>query len=274
MIHRSEKMKEIKEAYQQCGQIVGEYAPACFKALSYLPLKQRQASWAVLSFCHTAASADEKVLSAFEAKADHVYQRTNNGNQHLWKAFDHAYRTFTLESEPFREFIAAQKEDAKPYDDLDELLMYAYRTGGAAGLMLLPILTRRKQDQLKQAAVSLGLAVQLVRFLSDLGTDQQKNRIPLQVMQQFGYTEADLQKGTVNKAFTMTWEYIAFEAEAYLEECQDALPLFPQYSQKTVKAALHLHRAVLEKIRAKQHDVFQHHFALTETEVKQILSDI
>lgn len=93
-------------------------------------------------------------------------------------------------------------------------------------------------------------------------------------MQQFGYTEADLQKGTVNKAFTMTWEYIAFEAEAYLEECQDALPLFPQYSQKTVKAALHLHRAVLEKIRAKQHDVFQYHFALTETEVKQILSDI
>lgn len=61
-------MKEIKEAYQQCGQIVGEYAPACFKALSYLPLKQRQASWAVLSFCHTAASADEKVLPAFEAK--------------------------------------------------------------------------------------------------------------------------------------------------------------------------------------------------------------
>lgn len=98
--------------------------------------------------------------------------------------------------------------------------------------MLLPILTRRKQDQLKQAAVSLGLAIQLVRFLSDLGTDQQKNRIPRQVMQQFGYTEADLQKGTVNKAFTMTWKYIAFEAEAYLEECQDALPLFPQYSQK------------------------------------------
>ena len=140
--------------------------------------------------------------------------------------------------------------------------------------MLLPILTRRKQEQLKQAAVSLGLAIQLVRFLSDLGTDQQKNRIPRQVMQQFGYTEADLQKGTVNKAFTMTWEYIAFEAEAYLEECQDALPLFPQYSQKTVKAALHLYRAVLEKIRANKHDVFQHHIALTETEVKQILSDI
>lgn len=267
-------MKEIKEAYQQCGQIVSTREPACYKAFSFLPLKQRQAAWAVMAFCHTAANADEKALSAIEAEAEDVFSGTYNGNHFLWKAFGHAYQTFTLDSEPFREFIAAQKAEDKLFGNLDELLMHAYQTGGSAGLMLLPILTRRKQDQLNQAAVSLGLAIQLVRFLSDLGTDQQKKRIPRQVMQQFGYTEADLQKGTVNKAFTMTWEYIAFEAEAYLEECQDALPLFPQYSQKTVKAALHLHRAVLEKIRAKQHDVFQHHFALTETEVKQILSDI
>ncbi|MDQ7724935.1 phytoene/squalene synthase family protein [Bacillus halotolerans] len=268
-------MKEIKEAYQQCGQIVCEYAPACFKALSYLPLKQRQAAWAVLSFCHTAASADEKVLPAFEAEADHVYQRTNNGNHHLWKAFDHAYQTFTLDSEPFREFIAAQKEDTKPYDDFDELLMDAYQTGGNAGLMLLPMLTRRNQDQLKQAAVSLGLAIQLIRILNNLGTDQhQKKRIPRQVMQQFGYTEADLQKGTVNKAFTMTWEYIAFEAEAYLEECLDALPIFPQYSQKAVKAAAQLYRAILEKIRAEQYNVFGHKHALTDSEAKMILSEL
>ncbi len=266
-------MKEIKEAYQQCGQIVGEYAPACFKALLCLPLKQRQAAWAVLSFCHTAASADEQVLAAFEAEADHVYQRTSNGKHHLWKAFDHVYQTFTLDSEPFREFIAAQRENAKPYDSLDELLMYAYQTGGTAGLMLLPILTRRKQDELKQAAVSLGLAIQLVRILSDLGTEQQKNRIPRQVMQQFGYTEAELQKGTVNKAFTMTWEYIAFEAEAYLEECLDALPLFPKYSQKAVEAAAHLHRAVLEKIRTEQYNVFEQEHVLTDSEAKLILSE-
>lgn len=268
-------MKEIKEAYQQCGQIVSAREPACYKAFSFLPLKQRQAAWAVMAFYHTAANADEKALSAIEAEVEDVFSGTYNGNHFLWKAFDHAYQTFTLDSEPFREFIAAQKAEDKPFGNLDELLMHAYQTGGAAGLMLLPIMARRHQEQLTHAAGSLGLAIQLIRILRDIGTgQQQKSRIPREVMQQFGYTEADLQKGTVNKAFTMTWEYIAFEAEAYLEECQDALPLFPQYSQKTVKAALHLYRAVLEKIRAKQHDVFQLHFALTETEVKQILSDI
>ena len=57
-------MKEIKEAYQQCGQIVSAREPACYKAFSFLPLKQRQAVWAVMAFCHTAANADEKALSA------------------------------------------------------------------------------------------------------------------------------------------------------------------------------------------------------------------
>ncbi|BDG79374.1 putative phytoene/squalene synthase YisP [Bacillus subtilis] len=268
-------MKEIIEAYQQCGQIVCEYAPACFRAFSFLPLKQRQAAWAVLAFCHTAASADEKAIPVFEAEAEHVFQRASNGKHDLWKAFDHAYQTFTLDSEPFREFLAAKKDKSKTHETLDELLMDAYQTGGNAGLMLLPMLTRRNQDQLKQAAASLGLAIQLIRILNNLGTDQhQKNRIPRQVMQQFGYTEADLQKGTVNKAFTMTWEYIAFEAEAYLEECLDALPIFPQYSQKAVKAAAQLYRAILEKIRTEQYNVFGHKHALTDSEAKMILSEL
>lgn len=268
-------MTEIKEAYQQCGQIVSAREPACYKAFSFLPLKQRQAAWAVMAFCHTAANADEKALSAIEAEAEHVFSGTYNGNHVLWEAFSHAYQTFTLDSEPFREFITAQKAEDKPFESLDELLMHAYQTGGSAGLMLLPTMARRHQEQLTHAAGSLGLAIQLIRLLRDIGTEQQqKNRIPRQVMQQFGYTEDDLQNGVVNKAFTMTWEYIAFEAEAYLEECLDALPLFPLYSQKTVKAALHLYRAVLEKIRAEQYDVFQHQYALTENEVKRILSDI
>lgn len=66
-------MKEIKEAYQQCGQIVSAREPACYKAFSFLPLKQRQAAWAVMAFYHTAANADEKALSAIEAEAEDVF---------------------------------------------------------------------------------------------------------------------------------------------------------------------------------------------------------
>lgn len=123
-------MKEIKEAYQQCGQIVSAREPACYKAFSFLPLKQRQAPWAVMAFYHTAPNADEKALSAIEAEAEDVFSGTYNGNHFLWKAFDHAYQTFTLDSEPFREFIAAQKAEDKPFGNLDELLMHAYQTGG------------------------------------------------------------------------------------------------------------------------------------------------
>lgn len=89
-------------------------------------------------------------------------------------AFSHAYQTFTLDSEPFREFITAQKAEDKPFESLDELLMHAYQTGGSAGLMLLPTMARRHQEQLTHAAGSLGLAIQLIRLLRDIGTDQQQ----------------------------------------------------------------------------------------------------
>ncbi|CAM5552189.1 phytoene synthase [Bacillus safensis FO-36b] [Bacillus safensis subsp. safensis] len=83
--------------------------------------------------------------------------------------------------------------------------------------MLLPIIAPRKKEQLKEAAISLGIAMQLTNILRDIGEDQaERDRIylPKQVMDQFGYTEQELQEGIVNQAFQHVWEYIAFEAEA------------------------------------------------------------
>lgn len=63
--------------------------------------------------------------------------------------------------------------------------------------------------------------MQLTNILRDIGEDKaERDRIylPKQVMDQFGYTEQELQEGIVNQAFQHVWEYIAFEAEAYYEE--------------------------------------------------------
>nr|MCX3330784.1 phytoene/squalene synthase family protein [Bacillus pacificus] len=79
---------------------------------------------------------------------------------------------------------------------------------------------------------------------------------------------------TVNKAFVSTWEYVAFEAEAYAEECFDAMSLFPRYSQSSVKAAAYLYKAVLDKIRAEHYEVFTKNMTLTEEEADAILQQL
>ena len=128
-----------------------------------------------------------------------------------------------MDEAPFRDLLQGQEMDIEQqrYETLDELLIYSYHVASTVGLMLLPIIAPRKKEQLKEAAISLGIAMQLTNILRDIGEDQaERDRIylPKHVMDQFGYTEQELQEGIVNQAFQHVWEYIAFEAEAYYEE--------------------------------------------------------
>lgn len=238
--------------YEECGQMIKKHLPLCEKAFSSLPLKNRRAAWAVLALFYQAEQlSDLTELSLFEQAADAFLTGTSPGG-FLWEALGDARRQFTLEEEPFCEFIAGQRQDREKgtYDELDELLMYAYQTGGAIGLLILPICARRNQDKLRNAAVSLGVAIQLTRLLRDIETDErQKKRLPRQVMGQFGYTEEELGSHTVNKAFINVWEYIAFEAEAYYEEAAEAMPLFPKYSQSAVNELASCYQTQLKEIR-------------------------
>ncbi|MGA3882414.1 squalene/phytoene synthase family protein, partial [Bacillus pumilus] len=77
--------------------------------------------------------------------------------------------------------------------------------------------------------------------------------LPKQVMDQFGYTEQELQEGIINHAFQHVWEYIAFEAEAYYEEFFDHLNEFPLYSRIPVKAAAQFYKAILDKKRENEY---------------------
>ncbi|MCG8395831.1 phytoene/squalene synthase family protein [Bacillus atrophaeus] len=273
-------MADIKRAYQQCEEITKTHAPTYYQAFTFLPLKRRQAACAVYAFCHTAIMIDDKdERSALERDAEQCLTGTYEKNHFLWAALADAFRQFALEAEPFREFIAGIHENNEKtrFETLDELLMFAYQTGSTAGLMLLPILTKRNKEKLRQAAVSLGLAIQLTRMLRDAGKDYRRKRricFPQQAMREFGYTEDDFCNETVNKAFVSTWEYVAFEAEAYAEECFDAISLFPRYSQSSVKAAASLYKAVLDKIRAEHYEVFTKNMALTEEEADAILQQL
>lgn len=80
------------------------------------------------------------------------------------------------------------------YETLDELLIYSYHVADTVGFMLLPIIAPRKKEQLKEAAIFLGIGMQLTNILRDIGEDKaERNRIylPKQVMDQFGYTEQE-----------------------------------------------------------------------------------
>ncbi|QPK90086.1 squalene/phytoene synthase family protein [Bacillus velezensis] len=239
--------------YETCAHLAEVHFPLYKRTFSSLPPKNRRAAWAVLALFHEADRLDMQELGGFEQAAQDFLNGAR-ADGFLWEALTDVRQQFALEEEPLREFIAGHISDREKvtYQEFDDLLMYAGQTGGALGLLLLPVCARRNQEKLRHAAVSLGAAIQLTRVLLGVHTDERsKKRLPRQVMMQFGYTEEELESHTVNKAFMNVWGYIAFEAEAYFEEASEELELFPLYSRPAVTGLLAHYRSELGDMRKR-----------------------
>ncbi|MFS0655977.1 phytoene/squalene synthase family protein [Bacillus sp. 179-C3.3 HS] len=278
-------MVDVQTALNICEETIQTHSKTFYRAFSMLPKKKRQAVWAVYSFCRRADDIVDESLSPKEelASFQKAFERFLEGeidhNDPMWVALAYTFEEFQMDEAPFRDLLLGQEMDLEQqrYETLDELLIYSYHVASTVGLMLLPIIAPRKKKQLKEAAISLGIGMQLTNILRDIGEDAaQRDRIylPKQIMDQFGYTEQDLQDGVVNQAFQHVWEYLAFEAEAYYEEFFDYLHEFPLYSRMPVKAAAHFYKAILDKIRENEYRVFTQRSFISKQEKALILEDI
>nr|WP_249118921.1 phytoene/squalene synthase family protein [Bacillus altitudinis] len=268
-----------------CEETIQTHSKTFYRAFSMLPKKKRQAVWAVYSFCRRAddivdeSPSPKEELTSFQEAFDRFLQGKVDRDDPMWVALEYTFQQFRMDEAPFRDLLRGQEMDLEQhrYETLDELLIYSYHVASTVGLMLLPIIAPRKKEQLKEAAISLGIGMQLTNILRDIGEDKaERNRIylPKQVMDQFGYTEQELQEGIVNQAFQHVWEYIAFEAEAYYEEFFDHLHEFPLYSRIPVKAAAHFYKAILDKTRENEYRVFTKRSYISTQEKALILEDI
>ena len=278
-------MVDVQTALKICEETIQTHSKTFYRAFSMLPKKKRQAVWAVYSFCRRAddivdeSPSPKEELASFQEAFDRFLQGEVDRDDPMWVALDYTFQQFRMDESPFRDLLRGQEMDLEQhrYETLDELLIYSCHVASTVGLMLLPIIAPRKKEQLKEAAISLGIGMQLTNILRDIGEDKaERNRIylPKQVMDQFGYTEQELQEGIVNQAFQHVWEYIAFEAEAYYEEFFDHLHEFPLYSRIPVKAAAHFYKAILDKTRENEYRVFTKRSYISTQEKALILEDI
>lgn len=277
-------MDSLKKAYQQCEEIIKNHSKTFYKAFSLLPLQKKQSVWAVYAFCRTVddivdeGSSPESELQAFESDFQQFLEGKHQEDHYLWAALNDTFKRYDMDVDVFKDMIAGQRMDLtkKRYDSVDEVLTYSYHVAGTVGLMLLPILAPKKKELLKNGALSLGLAMQLTNILRDIGEDLDRDRIylPKDVLEQFSCREQDLKDGLVNSSFISVWEYLAFEAEAYYEEAMDTINEYPLHSRKPVKAAALFYKAILDKIRKNNYQVFSKRNYISQDEKQHILSQM
>ena len=190
----------MAEAYAYCRQLATSHHEN-FTVVSWLlPRALRPHMHAVYAYCRgvddlgdEAAGDRLALLDEWDAELRRCYEGA--ARLPAFVALQETVRRFDIPREPFLRLIEANRRDQRTsrYRTFDDLLAYCENSADPVGRLVLYLFGYRdgERQRLSDATCS---ALQLTNFWQDVRRDLEKGRIyiPLEDMERFGYSEADL----------------------------------------------------------------------------------
>jgi phytoene synthase len=159
------------------------------------------------------------------------------------------------------------------YQTFEELQKYCYGVASVVGLVCIKIFGYRDPSA-EVLAERCGLAFQLTNIIRDVKEDAAVGRIyfPQEDLTQFGLSASDLAAPNVDVARLRPM--LALEADR-ARDCyragEELIPLVNEDSQPALWVLITIYRRLLEKIAAKQYDVFSERVRLSVPEKLTVL---
>jgi len=166
---------------------------------------------------------------------------------------------FRLPRRPFDDIIDGVEIDIdRPrFRTFEELRQYCLRVASAVGLICIEIFGYTNQ-QCRQYAIDLGIALQLTNILRDLGRDLAVGRLylPLEDLERFDVTEDDLRAGHVTDPVRALLHFEARRARDYFARAARGLPR--EDARRLVAARIMgtIYLDLLERIEMSGYHVF------------------
>jgi 15-cis-phytoene synthase len=162
---------------------------------------------------------------------------------------------------------------AARYQTFEELRQYCYGVASVVGLVCITIFGYR-DPAAESLAEQCGLAFQLTNIIRDVKEDVGMGRMyfPQEDLAQFGLTANDLAAANVDVARIRP--LLAMEADRAREGYnagEELIPMVNEDSQPALWVLITIYRRLLEKIAAKQYDVFSERVRLTVPEKLGVL---
>jgi len=154
--------------------------------------------------------------------------------------------------------------DQARYLDYPNLRRYVQGVGGTFA-SLVARATAKDSTQASSWSVPLGEALQLAQFVVETGNDARHGRIyiPIDEMQRFKVTAADLINRKYSDAFTELMRFETKRARDALHAALAAMPANERRSQRTLVAQTALALALLDEIERDGYHVLHQRIALT-----------
>jgi phytoene synthase len=285
---------QLAVAYSVCRGITRRAAKNFYYAFQVLPRPKRQALCAVYAFMRKCDDiADDATLplqerrQKLEAWLD-AFHRARSGQptddpvllaltdaQRRFNIvvglLDHlAYGTAVDVLEPTAE--AGETGLTVQYRTFEDLSKYCYGVASVVGLVCIRIFGYHEQAA-EPLAERLGLAFQLTNILRDVKEDAAMGRVylPEEDLAKFGISVSELQTASDPARFRPLLAMEADRARECYEAGKELIPMIDEDSQPALWVLMTIYRSLLEKIAAREYDVFNGRVSLTVTEKLTIL---
>jgi len=261
----------------QAKEIAKKSKSSFYYAFNLLPAEQRDAMNTVYAFCRQT----DDIVDEGNEPVDLKYERLHKWRVELEKAFrgrsefillnklTGIIKQFNIPIEPFFELIKGVEMDlqSKRFNSFEDLVQYCYMVASTVGLMCIEIFGYKNKST-RDYAINLGLAMQLTNIIRDVKTDSDIGRIylPQEDLHRFEYTETDLSKNVYNKNFIAMMDHEAKRAEVYFHKANRSLDFDDKASMFAARAMQHIYYKLLQKLRAKEYNVFDEKISVSKFE--------
>jgi len=251
--------KKLEESYHYCRDLARSKAKNFYYSFIFLPIKQRKAIYALYAFCQYGDQIVDEAqpginprakLSEFRGELMRCIQGV--ANRPLFYALYDAIKRYDMPPRHFFSLIDGMSMDLskKRYDTFEELRDYCYKVASTVGLLCVEIFGYEDEAVLEYAE-NLGIALQLTNIIRDIREDAERDRIyiPLEDLDNHGYSEDELINGVVNDNYINLMEFQYDRAVVFYRMAEEALPFRERKAQIASEIMKVIYREILEDIR-------------------------
>jgi squalene synthase HpnC len=274
-LHTKSKYWSAEDGFRYCETIARSHYENFPVASRFVSKELRKYVWTIYAFARIADDyADEPGFTVAE-RMDNLNQweqyldECYNGNptHRVFAALAEIVERFQIPQELFRNLLTAFRADVtiKRYGTYEDVLAYCRNSANPVGRLVL-LLFNYRSETMMHLSDSICTALQLTNFWQDVSVDLLKDRIylPLEDLEEFGYSEQDLFNQKVNDHFC---NLVAFQVRRTAELFVEGKPLLTMVG-KDLSMELRLTwnggMKILQKIHKQNYDVLTKRPALSK----------
>jgi phytoene synthase len=251
----------VEAAYAEVERITRREARNFAYGIMVLPRPKRQAIAAIYAFARRVDDLADGELPVEEKRARleglHEALEAPPTGDAMLVALDDSRSRYPIPAGALHDLVDGGLQDTEQsrYADFAELHGYCRKVAGAVGVACLAVYG---SDEVGRAE-TLGVALQLINIVRDVREDWELGRVyvPQDELAAYGVSEDDIEAGRTGPEWRTLMALQASRARAYLDEGLELLDSLDSRSAACVATFAGLYRATLDRIEAREFDVFE-----------------